>query len=199
MPDYQLGPWFSIEKDGLPVRRGVYEGTGYGIPGESYSIRQHGYYRWDGKHWVGYGGTPEAAATGGFPHQPRYWRGVIPEKGYPYDQVEPNGYVVYKGELTRESVSDALTVNSFFLTEKELELDAVRKQGMFDPQEYKCVLYRQGHEYVGHAKAKIRGFTAKSPTEIRVIQIAEKKNGIEVILVLKHRQALSFSGELKAC
>ena len=163
---------------------------------------QHGYYRWNGSRWDGYGSC--LSAIGGLIFAPTYWRGVIPNEEYPFDQVEPNGLeceankpILLTGTLGRKGAPDKITIRCFELTGSELKLEFVRELGKRDPEEYKCTLIRQGDEYAGVAKAKIQGFVLDKATHIRM-RMTTATGGTQVLIMLDAARLLVFSGILAA-
>lgn len=170
----KLTSWFDTEVDGPPKRVGIYEGSAIGIPGTEEGTVQHGYYFWNGEKWKGWGQSPDDIRPS-FPFQARFWRGVIPDKDYPYDQVkvyQPNhltGILKLVG-----TAAGQVNVHRLEISEVHLRIQFTWEPAHRDAEKYQSTLVNQGTEFIGKAKARIQSFTATSDTHIRVVVSADR-------------------------
>lgn len=196
--EYQLTPWFDTEVDGPPRRKGLYEGSAIGIPGNG-NTYQHGYYYWDGEKWSGWGSSPEQIMSG-LAFRARHWRGVIPGKGYPYDQVKIYQPSHFTGNL--EPVGTAVgcvNIHRLEITDKHLSIQLMMESASRESEKYQCTLIEQGGEFTGKAKARIRNFTLDVDTHFRAVLSAKTNDGFSMTLNLKMptKQWQQFQGVLK--
>lgn len=170
----EITPWFDTEVDGPPLRVGVYEGSAIGHPEGGGGIYQHGYYYWDGEKWTGWGRSPDHIRPSSIFHA-RYWRGVIPGKGYPYDQVKTWRPSHFTGTLAPVGTAmGQINVHRLEVSgENRLNIQLTWELSARDPESYQCLLIRQGTEFIGKAKARIRSFTATADTHFRAVLAAE--------------------------
>lgn len=197
MKELRYTPWFSFSKDGPPIRVGVYEGSNISIPGDGATFQQ-GYYYWDGERWAGWGTRPDGVERA--PFWAEYWRGVIPDEDYPFDQVKTYVPQHFTGVLERIGAAhDKLLVHRLRIRNGEMELQFTRKFGASDAEEYKCLLGKHGGEFSGTARPRIRGFDSEMDVQLRVISLVGEGDSVVVALMLKtpvseHRQ---FKGVLR--
>lgn len=169
MEELKYTPWFHVRDGGVPVRPGVYEGMLAGNPGGGFSAFQ-GFYHWDGIDWVGFGKKPDAIRPGS--HRVTYWRGVIPGKDYPFDQVaKPQRH--YSGVLERAGALDKLIIHRLTVKGDEMVLAFTRERGGREPEKYEAALHKTGGEFAGSSRIRIRSFTSDQTARIRVPSLVE--------------------------
>ena len=182
MDSLERTPWFNAQQVGPPVRPGVYEGTFVGKPGDGF-VAFHGFYLWDGMHWVGFGDRPDAIRRSSH-RRVTYWRGVIPGKEYPFAQVaKPQWH--YSGVLDRTRAPDKLIVHRLTIKGNEMVVAITRERGGRAPEKYETVLYNAGDGFVGSSKIRIGNFTADQPAQIRVPSFVEASGQITLSLMLQ--------------
>lgn len=166
---YELTSWFETEVDGPPQRVGVYEGSAIGKPGAEGGTIQHGYYYWNGEKWQGWGQSSDDIRPS-FPFQARYWRGVIPGKDYPYDQVKVYQPSHFTGALVPVGAAmGQVNIHRLEVNENQLSLQLTWELASRDSEKYQCTCVKQGTEFIGKAKARILNFTNTVDTQFRVL------------------------------
>lgn len=196
MGNLKYTPWFHVDKDGLPVRPGVYEGTSAGIPGKGF-VAFHGYYLWDGMRWAGFGDSPDKIRNGA--HTVKVWRGVIPGKDYPFDPVSaPQSH--YSGVLERAGASDRLIVHRLTVKGGEMIVSFSRERGGREPEKYEAALHQGDNDFEGASKIKIGNFVEDSTAKIRIPSFFESEGRIILSLLLRGatRDWFAFDGVLKS-
>jgi hypothetical protein len=181
MDQFEYTPWFQMDKDGPPVRPGVYEGRWGGTPNGSQAIYP-GFYLWNGIRWVGRGDKPDSVRASG--DQARYWRGIIPGKDYPFDQVaKPRPH--YSGVLERTGAGDKLSVQRLTVKGNEMVLAFTRERRGREPEWYEVVLNKTAGEFTGRSKIRIGTFTSDKTAQVRVPSFVESGGRIALSLLLQ--------------
>lgn len=150
---------------------------------------QHGFYRWNGERWDRWRIDISSADSSTCGFQARYWRGVVPGEDYPYEQVKTFVPDYFCGTLGRAGAADTVVVKRMKITGAQMEIELTRRAGVRESEEYKCVLTREGGEFVGAANARIRGFTSAAATQFRVVATTAMNGGVAVTLILKESVA----------
>lgn len=181
MERLECTPWFHVREDGLPVRPGVYEGTLLGKP-EGGFVALQGFYLWDGIHWVGVGNSPDTFRRGD--KKVTYWRGVIPGKDYPFDQVAKPP-LQYSGVLERRGSVDKVSVHRLTFKDGEMALTFTRERGSREPEKYETILHKTGDGFSGSSEIRIGNFTNHKIAHIRVPSFVESGGKITLSLLLQ--------------
>lgn len=181
MNRFEYTAWFDMEKDGPPARPGIYEGALARVSGGSWSMNP-GFYRWDGIRWVGYGDKPDAIRLSN--DQAKHWRGIIPDKDYPFDQVaKPESH--YSGLLERAGAADKLSVQRLTVKGTEMVLAFTRERGGREPEKYEAALTKKGNEFTGSSKIRIGNYTSDKTAQVRVPSFVESGGRITLTLLLR--------------
>lgn len=181
MDQFEYTPWFQMDKDGPPVRPGVYEGRWGGNLNGSHAIYP-GFYLWNGLRWAGRGDRPDSVRASD--DQARYWRGIIPGKDYPVDQVaKPQAH--YSGVLERTGAADKLTMRRLTVKGNEMVVAFTRERGGREPEQYEAVLNRTGSEFTGASKIRIGTYTNPKAAQVRVPSFVESGCRITLSLLLQ--------------